>query len=68
VRKATPLATPEQVSEYLGIPLGTLYQWRHRGRGPRSFRLGNHVRYEWRDVEDWLNASLSATRRGGAVA
>jgi hypothetical protein len=23
-----------QVSEFLGIPVGTLYQWRHRGYGP----------------------------------
>ena len=26
----------EDVSAYLGVPVGTLYQWRYLGKGPRS--------------------------------
>lgn len=29
------LLTADEVAEFLGIPISTLYQWRHRGRGPR---------------------------------
>jgi len=58
--------TPDEVSELVKIPPGTLRQWRHRGdRGPRSFRLGQAVRYRRQDVEAWLQAQLAKTGRGG---
>lgn len=50
-----PLGTPEQVAEFLGVPVATLYQWRHRGSGPRASRVGRHIRYRWADVERWLD-------------
>jgi hypothetical protein len=36
--------TPEDVSVFLGVPVPTLYQWRHRGVGPKSRRVGRHLR------------------------
>jgi excisionase family DNA binding protein len=33
------------VSEMLGIPVHTLYRWRHNGDGPAGYRVGRHVRY-----------------------
>jgi predicted DNA-binding transcriptional regulator AlpA len=44
----------EEVSAFLQIPVGTLYQWRHRRIGPRSFKVGRHLRYEPADVRSWL--------------
>lgn len=58
-----PLATPEQVSEFLGVPVNTLYQWKHKGSGPRASRVGRHLRYAWIDVEKWLDEQA-----GGAAA
>ncbi|MYS25174.1 DNA binding domain-containing protein, excisionase family [Streptomyces sp. DvalAA-14] len=49
------LATPMAVSEYLGVPVATLYQWRHRGVGPRAHKLGRHLRYRWSEVEAWVD-------------
>jgi len=49
------LATAEQLSEFLGVPVATLYQWRHRGIGPRASKVGRHLRYRWSDVEKWLD-------------
>lgn len=49
-----PLMNLRQVAHYLGVPAGTLYQWRSRGEGPRGFRVGRHVRYRREDVERWL--------------
>ncbi len=56
-----PTSTAEELwsihrtSAFLGIPVGTLYQWRHRRTGPRVFKVGRHLRYDPTDVRDWLN-------------
>lgn len=42
------------VSAYLGIPVNTLYQWRHQGYGPKGRRVGRHVRYDPADVRRWF--------------
>lgn len=55
----TPLLTPEDVSEYLGVPPGTLANWRYQGRGPAFVRLGRHVRYRAVDVAAWVESQLS---------
>jgi excisionase family DNA binding protein len=42
------------VSRFLGIPVNTLYQWRHQGAGPRAYRVGRHLRYDPAEVRRWL--------------
>ena len=43
--------TPKDVSAFLGgVPVATLYQWRHKGIGPKSRRVGRHLRYKPEDV------------------
>ena len=49
------LLTPSDLSVYLGVPINTLYQWRHRGDGPPAVRVGRHLRYRSRDVEAWVD-------------
>ena len=39
------LMTLADLAELLGVPVTTLYQWRHRGEGPPGYRVGRHVRY-----------------------
>jgi predicted DNA-binding transcriptional regulator AlpA len=46
----------EDLALQLGIPLATLYRWRHTGYGPRSAKIGRHVMYRKSDVSDWLNS------------
>jgi len=49
------LWTPEDVSAYLGgVPVTTLYQWRYKGIGPKSRRVGRHLRYKPEDVRAWV--------------
>lgn len=50
-----PLATAEQVAEYLGVPMATLYQWRYRRTGPKALKVGRWLRYRWEDVERYLD-------------
>lgn len=54
-----PLATLNEVAEHLQVPPATLYQWRHRGIGPRGSKVGRHIRYRWEDVEKWLDQQAS---------
>jgi hypothetical protein len=48
-----PLWTIQDVSTYLAVPVGTLYQWRHRGEGPPVIRRGRHLRYDPDSVHQW---------------
>ena len=50
------LWTPTDVATYLGVPIPTLYQWRRRGFGPPSRRVGRHLRYEATAVQAWFLA------------
>ena len=43
-----------EASRYLGVPVGTLYQWRSAGRGPKCGRAGRHLRYRPEDVRAWF--------------
>jgi excisionase family DNA binding protein len=52
------LLTVAELARYLGVPVGTLYQWRYRSEGPPGFRVGRHVRYRRRDVEKWIRGRL----------
>lgn len=48
------LLTVEEVADFLGVPVNTLYQWRHKGSGPVAFRVGRFLRYDAADVRQWL--------------
>jgi predicted DNA-binding transcriptional regulator AlpA len=43
-----------ELSEYLGIPKQTIYQWRTKGYGPPGCRIGKYVKYLPADVERWI--------------
>jgi excisionase family DNA binding protein len=49
------VVTIDEVALRLHVPKTTLYGWRYKGTGPRSHRVGRHVRYRWSDVLDWLD-------------
>jgi excisionase family DNA binding protein len=55
----TRLWSVHDVSEYLDIPVGTLYQWRHRRTGPPASKVGRHLRYDPADVRDWLKGQAA---------
>jgi excisionase family DNA binding protein len=54
-----PLLSPEDLSELLGVPVATLYRWRHHGVGPPALKVGRHLRYEVGGVEEYLAALAS---------
>ncbi|KGN40817.1 excisionase [Knoellia aerolata DSM 18566] len=46
----------EDVAEYLGVPLKTLYKWRLEKHGPPCARIGKHLRYVPDDVVAWVES------------
>ncbi|MEJ7757837.1 MAG: helix-turn-helix domain-containing protein [Nocardioidaceae bacterium] len=48
------MLTLQEACRFLRVPEGTLRYWRHLGCGPRSFKIGRHVRYWRTDLILWL--------------
>lgn len=48
--------TYRDLSQWLGVPEGTLRNWRYRGVGPPATTLVGLVRFHRADVEEWLKA------------
>lgn len=42
------------LSDFLGVPVATIYHWRSLGAGPPGYRVGRHVRYDPDQVRAWL--------------
>jgi excisionase family DNA binding protein len=57
------LLSADEVADYLGVPVATLYQWRHKGSGPMAYRIGRHLRYDPRVLRAWLEET-AAGRNG----
>lgn len=56
-----PLGMPE-VAAMLDVSIDTLRWWRHKGEGPRSYKIGRRVRYDRPDVVAWLDDQRAANR------
>lgn len=57
--------TVEEAARFLRVPPGTLRYWRHLGCGPKSFKLGKHVRYWHADLVLWLAHCKNNPQDGG---
>jgi hypothetical protein len=54
-------------SAILGVPQGTLRQWRSYGKGPVSYKPGRAIQYKRKELLEWKTEREEATRRGGKV-
>lgn len=57
------LLSVAELAAYLGIPVATIYRWRHQRQGPPGYRIGRHVRYRTRDIEQWLEMQRDGDER-----
>lgn len=57
------LLSVEELAAGLQVPVKTIYRWRYRGEGPKSMRVGRHVRFDPADVARWLDG-LKSERAG----
>jgi excisionase family DNA binding protein len=51
---AEEFLTPQQLADYLGLSIKTIYDWNSSGFAPPRRRIGNRVRYAVSDVERWM--------------
>ncbi len=45
----------EQTAHYIGMSRPWLRLQRMRGKGPAYIRIGRTIRYDIRDLDEWLN-------------
>ena len=63
------LLTPREAAEFLGIPEGTLAQWRSQRRGPPYVKLESRlVRYRLSDLEAYIATHQVSTSLDGCHA
>jgi len=58
-----PLLSIETLSEYVGVPVVTIYRWRTEGKGPCAVHIGRHIKFALSDVQAWLQ-TVRETRPG----
>lgn len=61
------LLTPKEVSDSLGISLGTLYVWTHSRKIP-YLKVGHLLRFRQRDLEEWMAPKHKTPGEGEAKA
>ena len=52
------LWTVHDVSDFLRVPVATIYQWRVRHEGPQAMRIGRHLRFDPETVREWSRGQL----------
>lgn len=57
------LFSPIQVQEIYNIPITTLEKWRSQKIGPSYHKLGKHIRYKPKEVEEWIESKRVVTTR-----
>lgn len=55
-----PLMGVEELAEYLGVPVQTIYDWRLSGTAPRAFKFGKRLKFAVGDVQSWMAAHREA--------
>lgn len=52
------LYTPQQLADWLGVPVATVYKWNSEGKGPKRLSIGKHTRYRLKDIDAWLESQM----------
>jgi excisionase family DNA binding protein len=55
-----PLLSIDDVADYLGVSVTTIYDWRVAGKGPRAIKVGRHLRFAVSDLMAWVGAQREA--------
>lgn len=57
-----PLMSVDDLAEYLGVPVQTIYDWRVAGTAPRAFKFGKRLKFAVADVKEWLAMHQETSR------
>jgi excisionase family DNA binding protein len=62
VTELPPFMSPEQLADYCGVSINTVYRWRKYSQGPVATRMGKHLRFARADVIAWLEGQREQPR------
>lgn len=48
--------SPQDLADWLGVPVKSVYVWNQTRTGPQGTRVGKHVRYSRQNIAAWLAA------------
>lgn len=57
------LLSTKELSEYLGIAVSTIIEYRMNNSGPIYVKLGHLVRYKKSDVDAWIESRKHKRRK-----
>lgn len=66
-RDAQALLPTDDAAQFLGVATGTMRWWRHKGVGPKSFKVGGKVMYKRADLQAYLDAQYANAVGGDLV-
>ncbi len=46
--------SPQELADWLGVPVKSVYRWNQHNTGPRPTRIGKHVRYSRQAIAAWV--------------
>jgi excisionase family DNA binding protein len=56
------LLSTQDLADYLGVSLRTVYNWRYRSEGPPAIRVGGKVLFRESELQEWLTARSERPR------
>lgn len=62
---ARKLLTIQELAERLTVSVGCIRAWRLRGDGPPAIRIGTALRWDPREIDEWLNSRRESRWQAG---
>jgi excisionase family DNA binding protein len=59
------LLTIQELAERLTVSVGCIRAWRLRGDGPPAIRVGTALRWDPREVDEWLDSRRESRWQAG---
>jgi len=51
-----PLPGRKELAAYIGMTEAGVAQLHYRGLGPRQIKIGRTIRYEWDEIDRWIES------------
>lgn len=66
-RGLEPLLNIDELADYLGVPVSTIYDWRTNGKDPRAYRFGKRIMFGITDIRAWMDNMRELAAPTGAA-
>lgn len=57
----------DELASMIGVSASTVRWWKQTGKGPRSAKIGKHVKYRRSDVEAWVESLFDGQPKPNAA-